>query len=41
VIAAKLREEGHTVVQRRKRWFVQDFEKCLAKLPNVPSEKAR
>jgi hypothetical protein len=29
--AERLRDEGHTVFQKGKRWFVRDFEKALAK----------
>jgi len=29
----RLRAEGHTVVQRGKRWFVADYERALAVLP--------
>ncbi len=31
-IAARLKAEGHEVVQKGKRYFVSDFEKSLAKL---------
>jgi hypothetical protein len=31
--AERLRDEGHTVFQKGKRWFVRDHEKALAKLP--------
>jgi hypothetical protein len=30
--AERLRDEGHSVFQKGKRWFVRDFEKALAKL---------
>jgi hypothetical protein len=30
--AERLRDEGHTVFQKGKRWFVRDYEKALAKL---------
>ena len=29
--AERLRDEGHTVFQKGKRWFVRDYEKALAK----------
>ncbi len=31
--AERLRDEGHTVFQKGKRWFVKDYEAALAKLP--------
>jgi hypothetical protein len=30
--AERLRDEGHTVFQKGKRWFVRDYDKVLAKL---------
>jgi len=33
--AERLRDEGHTVFQKGKRWFVHDFAKALAKLPGT------
>ena len=32
-VAERLRDEGHTVFQKGKRWFVKDYGKSLAKLP--------
>jgi hypothetical protein len=31
--AERLRDEGHTLFQKGKRWFVKDYETALAKLP--------
>jgi len=31
-VAARLQAEGHTVVRRAKRFFVQDFERALARI---------
>jgi hypothetical protein len=31
--AERLRDEGHTIFQKGKRWFVKDYECALAKLP--------
>ena len=39
--AELLRDEGHTVYQKGKRWFVRDFEKSLAALPAPAAKRAR
>ncbi|HEX2750827.1 MAG TPA: hypothetical protein VHM91_22670 [Verrucomicrobiales bacterium] len=31
----RLRDEGHTVFQKGKRWFVRDYEKALARLQSA------
>lgn len=33
--AERLRDEGHTVFQKGKRWFVKDYDKALGKLPSA------
>ena len=34
-VAGRLREEGHEVFQKGKRWFVKDYAGSLAKLPGT------
>jgi hypothetical protein len=34
-VAERLRDEGHTVFQKGKRWFVKDYARALAKLPGA------